>query len=168
MHAHAAGYLSATQSTGTTDFHSLGTSLHGAKHCLFHSPPVGNTALNLLSYCLRYQISIKLRLLNLLDIQLNPFPNKLLKVTPHFINSLPSAPDDDARPGGIDGYRHLICLTLNLHQGDGSIRIPGLNCLAQLQVFPQKLGIMLIGIPLCLPITYNAKPKTHGVNFMSH
>jgi len=115
MHSLAARYLGTTQSTSTTDFNSLSPRLNGAKNCLFHSPPVSNTALNLLSYHPSYQISVKLRLPNLLYIQLNTLPNKVPKEAPHFINSLSSPSNDDTRPGSMDGYRHLICLAVNLY-----------------------------------------------------
>jgi hypothetical protein len=108
MHTQAAGYLSATQSAGTTNFHSLGTSLHSTEHHLFHSPAVSNTALNLLSDGLGHEMSIKLGLLNLLNIQLHPLTDQPFKVTPRFIDTLPATPDDNAGSGRIDSYRDLV------------------------------------------------------------
>jgi hypothetical protein len=103
MHNLTASYLSTTQPTGTTYSYPLSPSLHGAKHCLLHRSAESNTMLNLLSYRPSYQIGIEFRLLNLKDIQLNPLPDKALKVEPHFINSLPTSPDDYARSGSMDG-----------------------------------------------------------------
>ena len=160
MHSLATSYLGITQSTRTADSYSLGTSLNGAENRLFHGPPVGNTALDLFSYRFGYQIAIKLRLPNFLDIQSNPLSNKFLKAKPQFINSLSSPADGNTRPSSMDSYRYLFCLAVNLYQGDSCFSIRRFNSLPKLQVFMQDLGIMGIGIPLCLPILYDAKSKT--------
>ena len=102
MQVQATGYFSTTQSAGTANSHPLGTSLHSTHHSLFHRPAVSNPALHLLSYGPGHQIGIKLRLLNLLDVQLNLLADKLLKVASHFIDSLSAPPNDDTRPGGMD------------------------------------------------------------------
>jgi len=68
MHRFTTSYLSATQSTSTADSYPLSPSLKGAKDSLFHRPPVSNTALNLLSYRLGYQIGIEFRLPDFLNI----------------------------------------------------------------------------------------------------
>jgi hypothetical protein len=68
MHCQTARYLSIPQSTGTTDPYSFSPSLNGAENRLFHSPPVGNAALNLFRYRFGDQSSIKLRLSDFLDI----------------------------------------------------------------------------------------------------
>ena len=86
----------------------------------------------------------------------------------HFINSLASPADDNARAGGMDSYRYLICLAVNLQKGDTSFAVFGLNSLPKLQVGMQKVCIVLISIPPCLPITYDANSKAHRVNFASH
>ena len=90
---------------------------------------------------------------------MNPLPDKALKKSPHFINSLPPSPDNDARSGGMDGYRYLIRLALNLHQRDTGFSISGFNSLPKLQVFMQKFDIALLGIPFGLPIAYDSKSK---------
>ena len=91
--------------------------------------------LNLVGDCPGDQIGVKLRLMDLKDVELNPLPDEALKAEPQLVNSLPSPPDDHARPGGVNGYRHLICLALNLHIGDGGFSTYGLDSLAELQVF---------------------------------
>jgi len=130
MHGQTAGYLGTTQSAGATHPHTLGAGLYGPHHHLLHRPPKGNTAFNLFGYSPGYQIGVKLRLLNFQNIQLDLLADKLLEENPHLINPLPAAPDDDARPGGMDIYRYLIGLAFNLDCGNGGIRVPGLNCLA--------------------------------------
>jgi hypothetical protein len=135
MRNFTASYLSTAKSTGAAYSYPLSPSLQGAKYCLLHRPAESNTTLNLLSYRPSYQIGIKFRLLNLKNIELNPLSEEALKVEPQFINSLPSPPDDHARSGGMDSYRYLIRLAVNLHQGDTSFSISGLNNLAKLQVF---------------------------------
>ena len=108
MHSLAASNLGTTQSTGTIDSYSLSAGHNGARNCLFHRPAVRNTAFNLVSNCPGYQISIKLRLLNFLNIELYLLVNKGLEVKPQFINSLSSSPDDHTGSGSVDSYRHLI------------------------------------------------------------
>jgi len=109
-----AGDLSATQPAGTSDFHSPGPSLSGAEDSLFHRSPVGNTVLNLVSYRPGYQIGVKFRLSHFLNIQPDPFTNKLLQAGSRFINSLPAPPDNNARAGSINGDEYLVCLAFYL------------------------------------------------------
>ena len=167
MHVLAAGYLGVTQSPGTTDSYSFGTSLNSAENRLFHCPPVGNTALDLFGYGFSYQVGIKLGLANLLNVQSDSLANELLKVEPQFINSLSSTSNDNTRSSSMDSYRYFFCLAFNLYQRDGGISILGCNSLPKLQVFVQGLSIMGVSIPFCLPVQYNANSKTGRVNFMS-
>ncbi len=109
-----ASYIATTQSARTTDFYSLSSSLNSAKDCLLHCPPKSDTAPKLVGYRPGYQIGVKFRLLNLPDIQLNLLPYKVLKEESHFINSLSSPPDYDARASSINSYRHLIRLAFNI------------------------------------------------------
>jgi hypothetical protein len=130
----AAGYLGTTQPAGAAYSYPLSPGLRGAEYCLLHCPAEGNAMLNLVGDCPGYQIGIKLRLLNLKDVELNPLPDKALKAAPQLVNSLPSPPDDHARACGVNGYRHLIRLALNLHIGDGGFGTYRLDSLAELQV----------------------------------
>ncbi|MBA7706623.1 hypothetical protein ES703_115478 [subsurface metagenome] len=152
VHNLAAGYLSTTQSAGATDSHSFSPGLHGAEHCLLHRPSESNPMLNLLGHRLGYQIGVQFRLLNLQDAKLNPLADKGFKLSPHLINPLPPSPDDDAGAGGMDGYRDLIRLAFNLHQGDTGFGISGGDSLPKLEVFLQEVNITLLGIPLGLPV----------------
>jgi hypothetical protein len=142
--------------------------LDGTENCLFQRSAVSDTALHLLSHRPSHQIGIKVGLPNLLDVQLNPLPDYVFQMPPHFINSLPPSPDNNARSGSIDSYRYLICLTVNLHPGDTSLSISRFNCLPEPQVFVQKLSVMLISIPLGLPIVHDSDSETYRMNFMPH
>ena len=108
-----------TKPAGAAYSYPLSPGLGGTEHCLFHCPAEGDAMLNLVGYCPGYQIGIKLGLLNLKDVELNPLADKPLKVEPQLVNPLSSPPDDHAGSGGVDGYRHLVCLAVNLHIGDG-------------------------------------------------
>ncbi len=164
MHCQAASNLGIAQSAGTADSYSLCASLNGAEYCLFHGSPVSNAALNLFGYCFGDQAGIKFRLTDLLDIEPNLFPDELFKVSAQFINSLASTPDDNARPGGMDGYRYVFRLTFNFHQRQSCVRIFVLDGLPQLQIFLQSLGVVSIGVPPGLPVLYDANSKAYGMN----
>ena len=168
VHYLDAGYLGTAQPAGASNLNSFGPSLHGAGQGLLHSPAVGNSAPNLLSHRSGHQKGIKLRLGHLLDIQDDPLADELLKVAPHLINPLAAAPDDDAGPGSMDGYRYLVGLALNLNQGDTGIFIFFVNGPPQLEVLLQIVNKMPIGMPLCLPIAYRAKSKSDRMNLASH
>jgi len=135
MYNLAASYLSTTKSAGTAYSYPLSSGLGGTEHCLFYCPAEGNAMLNLIGYCPGYQIGIKFGLLNLENIKLNPLPNKALKLEPQFVNPLSSPPDDHSGSGGVNGYRNLVCLAVNLHIGDSGFGTYSLNSLAKLQVF---------------------------------
>ena len=68
MRGLAAGNLGISQSAGTTYLYSFGSCLDGAEDSLFHGPPVGYAAFNLLGYRPGYQVCIQFRLAYLLDI----------------------------------------------------------------------------------------------------
>ena len=95
---------------------TFGPGLDGAEDGLFHGPAVGYPPLHLLGYRAGHQKGIKLGLADFLDIQADPLAHDTLKVKPHLVNPRPAAPDDDTRPGGIDGHRHILRLAVNLHQ----------------------------------------------------
>ncbi len=167
MHNLTAGYLSTPQSAGTTDSHSLSPGLHGAKHGLLHRPAESNTMLNLLSYRPSYQKGVKFRLLNLQDAQLNPLADELLEMRPHFIDSLSPPPDDNAGSSGMDIYRYLIRLAVNLHQGDTGVSIASVNSPSKLEVFLQEFHIVLLGKPPSLPVAYDSKSEAERMNLMT-
>ena len=104
MHSLAASYLGTPQSTSATNPHSLSPSLNGTENCLLRCPPVSHPAFNLFRYRPSYQIGIKLRLLDLPDGESHLLSDKILKVEPHFINSLPPSTNDNTRPGSVNGY----------------------------------------------------------------
>ena len=139
---------------------SLRPGLGGTEECLFHRPAVCNTALNLVGYCPGDQISIKFRLGHLLDIQPDPFPDKLLQLGSHFINPLSPSSDNNTGTGGMDGDEYLMGLALNLDLGDGSLSVSGADSLPDFEVFLQELSIELIGVPFRLPIADNTKSET--------
>jgi hypothetical protein len=56
-------------------------------------------------------------------------------------------------------YRYLVRLALNFHQGDAGIVILGLDGPAEFHIFLQEFDIVLFGIPLGLPVAYNADSK---------
>ncbi len=168
MHIEPAGDFRPAQSTGAGHLYALGPGLHGSSEGLFHGSPVGNAALHLVRDVPGHQISIQFGLLNFLDIQLGPFANKPFELRPHFINSLSTTPDDDARPGGVDGHHHLVGLTFNLYCGDGGIGISVFNGFPNLQVFLQESCVVSIRKPFGLPATDDAESKAGWVNFMSH
>ena len=107
---------------GAADPYSLGPGLHGAENCLFHRPPVGDAALDLLGDRPGHQVSIQLRLADFLDIKLYLLADQRLEVLPHFINPLSAPPDDDAGPGGMESDEYILCLAVNLYQRDAGFR----------------------------------------------
>src|SRR4030042_6092978 len=115
MHNLTASYRSAAKPARAAHSNPPSASLQGAEYCLLHRPTKGDTTHNLLSNRFSYQIGIKFRLLNLNNIELNPLPETAFKVKPELINSLPSPSDDHTGSGGMNSYRHLIRLAVNLH-----------------------------------------------------
>ena len=103
MHCLAAGDFRITQPTGAVDSYSLGASLHGTENRLFHRPPVGDTALNLLGNGSGNEHGIQFWLADFLDIQTDLLADEFFQVNTQLINALSTPPDDDTGTGGIDG-----------------------------------------------------------------
>ena len=61
-----------------------------------------------------------------------------------------------------------MCLTLNLDQRDTGIDIFIPDGVSYHNVFVEELRVVLIGIPLGLPVTYDTNPEPNRVNLASH
>ncbi len=135
MHSLAPGDFGIAQSAGATDPYPFGPGLHGAEDGLFHGPAIGYTALYLVSDGPGYQKCVQLGLPDLLYIQTDFLAGQLFKMGIELVHPLAPPSDDDAGTGGIDGHRYLFGLPVDLHPGDGGVKIFGLYCPPDGQIF---------------------------------
>ncbi len=150
------------------NLYPLSATFHGPRDRLLHRTPMRNTPLHLMGNVTCHQISIKLRLPYLLNIEPDSLPGDSLQEEPHFINSLPSSADNDSWPRRIDGNRHLIGRPFDLNARYISLRVLRFDGSPDLEVLLQKLSIVPISIPLRLPILGHSESKTYWMNFLPH
>ena len=116
MHHLPPGYFNSTQPAGAVESDPLGAGLHGTEDGLFHGSAVGDSSLHLLGYSSGYQIGIQFRLPDLLDVKLDSFADKVLKVVPGFVNALSAPSDYNAGARSIYVHCHFVCLALDFNQ----------------------------------------------------
>src|SRR5260370_24015730 len=77
--------------------------------------------------------------------------------------------DDHAHPRGVDVHHHFLPGPFDPDAGDAGAPVTALDVGADLLVFHQQLGeVLLAGVPLALPIDHNPGAKTGGPHFLTH
>jgi hypothetical protein len=133
---------------------SEGTGLLGVLDGTLHCPSKGDPAGQLVGDTLRNEGRIQLRLLDLLDVELDPVvPGDLTQAGPQAVGFGALSADDDPWPGRVHIDPETVAGALNLNTADSSVWQLGHEVLAHLPVLNDVVGVLLPGRePSRLPV----------------
>src|SRR5712691_6849114 len=146
----------------------------GSRPCRYHSlralsAPFKRPALfELQCNRLRDELRIQLRAVHFLNVDVHFAFGALLHFLLEFVDLRALAPDDDARPRGVDTHDQLVGGALDVNRTDARALQLFLQLLAQFHVFVKQIGIVLVGIPPGLPRFVVAQPESVRVRLLSH
>src|SRR4030095_16949817 len=152
-----------------TDLHlnSLSPEPQRLSHGLAHRPAESNSLLELCGNLLGLQLSVQLRLMNLLNRN-QDFPARTRRdVTFQLIDLRPLAPNDDARTRGIDNDLQAVGGPFDINVRDASAGKTLLQIALQLEILNQKITELLLRKPMRMPVLVVAKAKAVWMNFLA-
>jgi len=124
--------------------------------------------LELLGDSLSDQLSLRLGILHLKDVELHLLARKLFQLAPDPISLRTAATDHDARAGGVDVHPHPVAGALDLDLRNAR----PLHALGQQStdrdVLFDVLGVLLIRVPAGLPVGRDTEPKAVRVDLLTH
>jgi hypothetical protein len=163
-----AGNFSATQSATNNDLNAFGIGTHGLLNGLFHSTAERDTLLQLLGDATSNQISIQLRLADLMDLDLDAFAGQRLQAGFEALNFFAALANYDTGFGGTNANSDLVgCGALDLDGRNSRVGKFLVNGLTDTMILSQNVFVIALGIPARLPAFDDAEPEPYGMNFMS-
>src|SRR5207244_4794536 len=127
----------------------------------------GDAALQLGGDVLGHELRVELRALDLLDVDVDLAVDQLLQLVAQLVHLRPLAPDDDARPRGVDVDAHLVGGALDVDLRDSGVGETLLQIVAELQIAMQRLGVGLPREPAGVPRLVESEPKSVRVYFLT-
>ena len=111
--------FSTAETTAHLDFDAFGTNAHGVLYGALHSATEHYATLQLLSYALRNQHTVELRLADLFDIDVHRHTHLLGQVLTQFLNIFTFLPDNDTWTSGVDGDACSLGRTMDIDTAYG-------------------------------------------------
>jgi hypothetical protein len=144
-------HLSTTQAPGYLNANSLRAKSYPAPNRLLHRSAKGDALLKLFSDAPGDQISIELRLTNLLNGDANLLAGRALEGTAKLLDLYAALPNHDAGLSCVDCDRHLVGRALNLNLGDARIGQTPDNHPSDPEILVEILGECFpFGVPVSL------------------
>src|SRR5687768_14612110 len=160
--------LGAVQPPGAADLDSLRPEAEGGLDPLLHRAPESDPALELQRDRLRHELGVRLRTLDLDDVDVHFGLRPALELVAQLVDFRAPLPDDDPGPGGLDVDLQLVRETLDVDLRDAGVRETALQLLAEVQVLVQVVLVLLDREPARVPGPVEAEPEAVRVNFLSH
>ena len=135
---------------------------------LAHRATEGHPVAQLLGHTLGHQLRLRLRVLDLEDVQLHLLAGELLQVGPDAVGLGAAAADHDARTRRVDIDANPVPGPFDLHVGDAGALEPGGQQPTNRHVLLDVVGVLLVGVPPGLPIGGDAQPEAVGIDFLAH
>ena len=141
-------HLGAAEAAGALDPDPLGAGLHGRLDGPLHGPPERDPAGQLVGHALGDQVGVELRLLDLLDVELDlRVARDLEQALAEAVGLDAAAADDDAGPGGVDVDAQPVTGALDLDPADGRPAELGVEVLADADVLGEVVGVLAVREP---------------------
>src|SRR6266536_3563772 len=163
-----AGHLGAAEPAGALPPDALGAALHGRVDRPAHRPAERDPAGELLRDALRDQLRVGLGALDLEDVQGDLLVRDLVEVGADLVGLGAAAPDDHARPGGVDVHPHPVAGALDLDPGDARVRQAALEVPPDGDVLVQVALVVLVSEPTGFPVRGDPEPEAVRVDLLSH
>src|SRR5437867_6128659 len=113
-----------------------------------HRATESYSLLELLSDLLGLQLRVQLRLMDLLNVDVDLAPGSVFDLLLELVDLSPFAADDNARTRGVDDNLQLVSRALDVDVRNARSSEPALQFFFQLQVFVQQIGIVALGDPV--------------------
>src|SRR5262249_3654117 len=163
-----AGDFRPVQPAGAADLDPLGAEAQGRLDPLLHRAPERHAALELQGDRLGDELGVRLRPLDLDDVDVDLGLGPLLELVAQLVHFRAALADDDPRPGGLDVDLHPVGEPLDVHLGDACVREAALQLLAELDVLVQERLVLLGREPARVPGAVETEPETVRMNFLTH
>src|SRR5204862_8125538 len=129
--------LGAVQPTGVADLDSLRPEADGRLGPLLHRAPDRNPPLELERDRFRHELRVRLRALDLDDVDVDFALRPLLKLVAELVHFRSPLPDDDSGTRRLDVDFQLVREALDVDFGHAGVGQPRLQLLAELEVLVQ-------------------------------
>src|SRR5579872_2262352 len=106
--------------------------------------------------------------MNFLNVDVHFALGALLNFLLELVDFRALAADDDAGTRGVNAHDELVGSAFDVDRADAGALEFFLQLAAQLDVFVQQVGVVLVGIPARLPRLVVTEPKTVRVCLLSH
>ena len=143
----AAGDFSTVETACNLNLHTLSTGTHGVGDSLLDGSAVGNLAFNLASHVVGHDGSIQLRLLHLVDVDLDFLIIEFLQLFLELVDILSALANDDSRTGCADSDGHELQGALNDNLRNAGLFQALVEILTDFLVFHQILAEALTAVP---------------------
>ena len=161
-------HLSAAEAAGNLNFDALGAGTHRAGERTLHRAAEGNAILKLLGDRLRDQARVKLRALDLKNVDLDLLAGDPMEVTAELVDLRARLADHDPRPRRVDIDLHLGGVLADRDVGEPGVRQAANDVLSDQRVLVQVVGEVPLVEPVRLPIVDVAHADRLGMNFLTH
>src|SRR5882762_8543579 len=141
----------AVQTAGHAHLDAFAAEAQRRIHRLAHRAAEGHALFELQRNRLRHELRIQFRTVHFLDVDVHFALGTLLHFLLQLVDLRALAPDDDARPRGVNAHDQLVCRALDVDRADARALQLFLQLLAELYVFVKKIVVVLVGIPPRLP-----------------
>src|SRR5690606_34228610 len=162
-------HLGAAEAPGALDPDALHLrAAHGGLDALAHRAAERHAVGQLLGDRLGHQLRVRLRVLDLEDVQLHLLAGELLELAADAVGLRAAPADHDARPGGVDVHPHPVAGALDLDLRDaGPLHALGEHA-ADGDILLDVLGVLLVGVPARLPVGGDAQTEPVRVDLLTH
>lgn len=169
----AARHLGAAEPAGALHPDALGTGALRGLHALAHRAPEGDAGGELLGDALGDELGVDLGVLHLEDVELHLLARELLELAAEAVRLRATAPDDDARAGGVQVDAHAVTGALDVHLGDARALESLAHELADGHVLAHVVAVALallggVGEPPRPVVRGDAESEPGRVDLLSH
>src|SRR5215471_5467968 len=163
-----AGDLGPVQPAGAADLDPLGSEAQGRLDPLLHRAAERHAALELQRDGLGDELRVRLRPLDLDDVDVDFRLGPLLELVAELVDFRAALADDDPGSRRLDVDLHPVGEALDVHLGDPRVREAPLQLLAQLDVLVQERLVLLGREPARVPGPVEPEPETVRMDFLTH
>ena len=149
----AAAHIGATETALALDPNTFGASLQRGRNGTLHSTTECDSVLDLVSDPPGEEGRIQIRVLDLIDVELDPAFGHLLQTGAKTLGLRALAPDHNSRAGSVNVDNQTVAGALDVYAGHGASNQLPAEILADLPIFIDESDVVLLREPLGLPVS---------------
>ena len=163
-----AGDFRAVQTAGHANLDALAAETQRRVNGFAHRAAERHALFELERNRFRDERCVELRTMHFLNVDVHFTLGALLHFLLELVDFRAFAADDDAGTRRVNAHDELVGGALDVDRADARALELFLQLAAQLDVFVQQVGVVLVGIPARLPRLVVTEPKTVRVCLLSH